>query len=55
MLSTTCPDCASETHFCATHQAHEKEVYNSTIFKGRHETQEFRMVLHDARQQDMEA
>ena len=53
-MTTTCPDCRDENHFCQIHQKHEKEVYESAIFSGRHDTQEFRMALHDARQQDLD-
>lgn len=52
-MPSDCPGCASETSFCFEHQKHEKEVYESTRFKGKHDTQEFRMALHDAREQDI--
>jgi len=54
MTTNTCPDCADENHFCAVHQKHEKEVYESIRFRGKHDTQEFRMALMDARRKDME-
>lgn len=53
MTKNTCPDCANHNEFCAVHQANEKEVYESARFEGRHDTQEFRMAIHDARDRDM--
>ena len=49
-----CPDCRNERNFCRVHQKHEKEVYESSMFSGRHDTQEIRMAIYDARQCDME-
>lgn len=52
-MTVKCPDCMNENKYCEVHQKNEKEVYESIRFKGRHDTQEFRMAIHDARQQDM--
>lgn len=49
-----CPGCRNENEFCFEHQKHEKEVYESAQFKGKHDTQEFRMAIHDARNLDMQ-
>lgn len=48
-----CPDCRNANKFCKVHQKHEKKVYESVIWNGRHDTQEFRMAIHDARNKDM--
>jgi len=48
-----CQDCRNENHFCKVHQKHEKEVYESAQFRGKHDTQEFRMALYDAKQRDL--
>lgn len=49
----TCPDCNDENHYCKIHQKNEKAVYESAVYRGKHDTQEFRMALHDARNRDM--
>ena len=53
-MTQDCPDCRDENHFCKVHQKHEKAVYESARFAGKHDTQEFRMAIFNARQEDME-
>ena len=53
-MTITCPDCQAEDHFCPVHQKYEKEVYESTRFRGKHNTREFRCELCDARRRDLE-
>ena len=50
-----CPDCANENKYCDLHQVHEKEIYESAIYAGKHDTVEFRIALHNARTKDMES
>ena len=52
-MTNTCPDCRNENIFCNIHQKYEKEVYESSVFKGKHDTQEFRLALLDARRKDL--
>ena len=34
-LSSDCPDCASETHYCIVHQSTQKRVYdNRELYHG---------------------
>lgn len=53
-MSNDCPGCRNENEFCFEHQKHEKEVYESSQFKGKHDTQEYRAALQDARDRDMQ-
>ncbi len=48
-----CADCANENKFCTRHQKNEKKVYENPRFEGKHDTQEFRMAVYDARNKDM--
>lgn len=53
MNKNKCPDCENSNKFCSVHQKHEKKVYESSQFSGRHDTGEFRIAIMDARQKDM--
>ena len=52
-MTNECPNCRDENNYCKVHQKHEKAVYESTRFAGKHDTQEFRMELMDARDRDL--
>lgn len=53
MTMSNCPGCMNENSYCIEHQKHEKAVYESIRFAGKHDTAEFRMAIHDARLKDM--
>lgn len=53
MARNNCPGCRDENVFCFEHQKHEKAVYESIQFAGKHDTVEYRIAISDARQKDV--
>ena len=54
MARNDCPGCRNENSFCFEHQKHEKAVYESARYAGKHDTVEFRVAMSDARQKDLQ-